>query len=57
MTTYRIKDNPRACVNEKLRGERTCKECYWSQVDAKGQWTGSERCWNSQCLVVVPVRE
>lgn len=47
----RIESNPNGCVDQRKRGERTCAECYWSQVNEKNQWTGSERCWNAQCLV------
>lgn len=48
--TYRLKDNPQGCVDERRRDGRTCRECYWSQV-RNGQWAGGERCWNAQCLV------
>ncbi len=47
----RIKDNPDGCVNPSKRGERTCTQCYWSQVNERNQWTGDQRCWNAQCLV------
>ena len=47
----RIESNSNGCVDESKRGERTCAECYWSQVNEKNQWTGDERCWNAQCLV------
>ena len=47
----RLKDNPSACVEPEYRKERTCLECYFSQVNEKNQWTGTQRCWNSQCLV------
>ena len=46
----RVKDNPQGCINPDKRGNRTCVECYYSQVK-DGQWTGGERCWNAQCLV------
>lgn len=47
----RIENDQQACVDESKRGERTCAECYWSQVDENNRWTGDERCWNAQCLV------
>ena len=53
----KIENNPSACVNESLRGERTCAECYWSQVNSKNQWTGNDECWNSQCLVAAKAGE
>lgn len=32
---------------------KDCVSCYWSHVK-DGQWTGSERCWNSQCIMLDP---
>ena len=46
----RIKDNPDGCINPSKRGERTCSQCYWSQVK-NHQWRGDQRCWSAQCLV------
>lgn len=46
----RLKDNSNACVEPDYRGERTCRECYFSQVNEKNQWTGSQRCWNAGCI-------
>ena len=48
---YQIKEAPQNCVCPSMRGERTCRECYWSQVK-DGQWRGSQACWDSQCLVL-----
>jgi len=45
-----IANNPKGCVNETLRSGRSCLECYYSQVE-NNMWTGSQRCWNAQCLV------
>ena len=50
---YRFKDNPDGCVNEALRGDKTCTECYFAQV-GENRWNGSNACWNAQCLVYVP---
>lgn len=47
----KLKDNPSGCVDPQRRGERTCIECYYAQVNDKNQWTGNERCWNAQCIV------
>ena len=46
----RLKDNPESCVNPDKRGNRTCVECYYAQVK-DGQWCGTRRCWEAQCLV------
>ena len=48
---YPLKSNPDGCCNPTLRGDRTCMECYWSQVK-HAQWHGSQRCFNSNCLVL-----
>ena len=48
---HTIKDAPQNCVCPSMRGELTCGECYWSQVE-DGQWRGSQACWDSQCLVL-----
>lgn len=49
----RIKDNPNGCMDERKRGNRTCIECYYSQVNERNQWTGSQRCWDKgECLVL-----
>ena len=47
----RLKDNPSACVEPEYRNGRTCRECYFSQVNEKNQWTGTQRCWNAGCIV------
>lgn len=47
----RIESNSNDCVDHEKRGERTCFECYYAQVDESNRWTGDERCWNAQCLV------
>jgi len=47
----RLKDNPQGCSNPDKRGNRTCVECYYAQVNEHNQWTGNQRCWNAQCLV------
>ena len=52
----RLKDSPEGCVDPRRRGERTCTECYFSQVNDRNQWTGNERCWDAQCIVM-DVRE
>lgn len=39
--------NPNGCW-KKDKPEDCCK-CYWSQVK-DGQWKGSQKCWNSECL-------
>jgi len=46
----KLNDRPDGCVSPDKRGNRTCVECYYAQVK-DGQWHGSERCWNAQCLV------
>lgn len=46
----RLRDNPSACVEPEYRRERTCRECYFSQVNEKNQWTGTQRCWNAGCI-------
>jgi hypothetical protein len=48
-----IIDNPEGCVCPNIRGDRTCRECYYSQVD-ENKWTGSRKCWEAQCLVAGP---
>ena len=44
-----IKDNPAGCW--KSEKPSSCISCYYSHVE-DGSWTGSDRCWNSQCLVL-----
>ena len=46
---YPIKDNPEGCMCPEIRGDKTCRQCYWSFVE-NGLWHGSDRCWNSGCL-------
>lgn len=56
---YKIVDNPDGCASPRKRGERTCTECYYSQVDEHSNWTGSEQCWKAQCLTLkyaMPIR-
>lgn len=50
-----IVDNPEGCVNPSVRGDRTCVDCYYSHVKG-GQWTGSQRCWDAECLRMDPDR-
>lgn len=47
----KMKSNPEGCWKKGRDKPADCKACYWSQV-RDGQWTGSQRCWNSQCLVL-----
>lgn len=47
----RLNDNPSGCVDQHKRGNRTCIECWYAQVNERNQWTGNQRCWNSECIV------
>lgn len=48
----KIKENKAACVcKHRLQNNGgSCIKCYYSQVK-DGKWTGSQRCWNAQCLL------
>lgn len=46
-----IKSNPDGCVNPERMGNKSCIECYYSQVESN-TWCGSKSCWNAQCLVL-----
>lgn len=46
----RLKSVPKQCVNDRLRNGRTCLECYFSQVNEKNLWTGTQRCWDAGCI-------
>lgn len=48
---YPIKDVPENCVFPAFRGQRSCRECYYSQVH-EGTWTGGNDCWNAECLTL-----
>lgn len=37
------------CVNPDLRGNRSCVECYFSQVEGN-TWVGSQGCWRTACI-------
>ena len=52
----RIESNPNGCVDQSKRGERSCIECYYAQVNDRNQWTGNERCWKAQCLVAMEAK-
>ena len=45
-----IVDAPENCWNPKNRGCKSCKECYFSQVNESNKWTGSQKCFNAGCL-------
>lgn len=45
-----ILNNECGCWNPEMRGDKTCKECYFSQVNERNQWVGSQKCYNSGCL-------
>ena len=47
-----VKDNPKGCIHQDIRGERSCQECYYSFVK-NGQWHGLQSCFNrGECLVL-----
>ena len=48
---YPIKSNPEGCVCPSIRGDRTCRECYWSFVK-DGSWHGPAACDDAECLVL-----
>lgn len=48
----KVKDNPSACVDQRERGTRTCKECYFSHVNDRNQWTGTQRCFDAGCIAM-----
>lgn len=48
---YTLKSNPNGCVCSQRRGERTCLECYRSQV-VNNSWTGNTACFNAECIVL-----
>ena len=48
----RLKDDPEGCVDQQRRGERSCLECYLSQVNDENEWTGGERRLDAQCVVM-----
>lgn len=50
MTNETLIDNPSECIDMVLRNGRTCTECYFSQIH-DGEWTGTEACWNAQCII------
>ena len=50
--SYKIVDNPDGCVHPNKRGERTCSDCYRSQVDEQNRWRGGKSCWEAQCLIL-----
>ena len=41
-----VKNN---CVNPDLRGNQSCVECYFSQVE-DNTWVGSQGCWRTGCI-------
>lgn len=49
-TTHRYISNPAGCADPRERGDRTCVACYWSHVNDRNQWCGTDECWNSGCL-------
>lgn len=50
----KFESNPDGCVNQRLRGNRTCVECYYSQV-RDNKWMGSHRCFDANCFTRVAV--
>lgn len=49
---YEVKNNPEGCVcKERLANYQSCGACYRSQVNESNQWTGSQKCWDAQCIV------
>lgn len=40
------------CQAPDKRGDKTCVECYFSQVDNRNSWVGSQRCWRSACIAM-----
>lgn len=46
-----IKSKLEGCVNPKRKGNKTCIECYYSQVE-DNTWRGPQDCYNAQCLVL-----
>jgi len=42
-------NDPRKCVDRKQKGNKTCMECYVSQV-TNGHFTGDMKCFNSGCI-------
>ena len=51
-----IKSNPEGCVCPNIRGNHSCVECYYSQVNEHNQWVGSQSCWDAQCIVLDAAR-
>lgn len=57
MVVYTIVDNPAGCWKAEGEKPASCKACHHSHVNEKNQWTGSQRCWNAQCLVAAPKKD
>lgn len=53
MSNAKLIDNPSGCIDEFLRDGRSCIECYFSHV-RDCEWTGTEACWNAQCVLFKP---
>lgn len=54
---YRIIANPHGCCDKRKRGNKSCVECYYSQVNSRNQWIGTRDCFDAPCIKAWPYKD